>query len=51
MALSIGGCPETATRGRAPNRYEKEIFDLWDNKELNDIDIMGGKINIFLKTT
>lgn len=49
MSLSTGSCPQSATRGRAPNRYEKEVLDLWEKKGLNDTDVTGGKLISFLK--
>lgn len=49
LSLTTGGCPQTATRGRAPSKYEKEIFDLWEKKGLNGTDYTGGNLISFLK--
>lgn len=49
MSLSSAGCPQTATGGRSPTRYEKEIFDLWEKRGLNREDFHGGNLIAFLK--
>lgn len=49
MSLSSAGCPQSATVGRPPNRYEKEIFDLWEKRRLNKEDFHGGNLIAFLK--
>ncbi len=49
MSLSSAGCPQSATRGRTPNRNEQEIFDLWEKRGMNNPDFHGGNLVAFLK--
>jgi hypothetical protein len=35
--------------GRLPNPQEKEIFDLWESRGLNDENFTGGNLVAFLK--
>ena len=49
MSLSSAGCHQSATGGRPPTRYEKEIFDLWEKRGLNRDDFHGGNLIAFLK--
>jgi len=49
MSLSSAGCPQSATRGRPPNRNEKEIFNLWEKRGLNKENFHGGNLVAFLK--
>lgn len=49
LSLTTSGCPQTATRGRSPNKFESEVFELWDKKGLNMDDFSGGNLIAFLK--
>lgn len=49
LSLTTSGCRHTATRGRAPNKYESEAFDLWDKTGLNKENFSGGNLIAFLK--
>ena len=48
MALSTPGCPGT-TGGRSPNRDERRVFQLWDDRGLNEEDFTGGNLVAFLR--
>lgn len=48
MTLSIPSCPQ-GTSGRAPNRHEKQVFDLWEKRGLNKDQFTGGNLVAFLK--
>lgn len=49
MTLSTPTCPAGYSGGRAPNRYETEIFDLWEKRGLNKDNFTGGNLIAFLK--
>jgi len=49
MMLSTPTCPTGCSGGRAPNRYEKEVFDLWEKRGLNKEYFTGGNLVAFLK--
>lgn len=49
MTLSSAGCPQSSGGGRPPNRYEKEVFDLWEKRGLNRNDLDCGNLLTFLK--
>lgn len=49
LSLTTSGCPQSVTRGRAPNGYESEVFDLWDKRGLNRENFNGGNLIGFLK--
>ncbi|MDD2468215.1 MAG: hypothetical protein PHI97_29905 [Desulfobulbus sp.] len=49
LSLTTSGCPHTATRGRTPNKYESEVFDLWNKRGLNTENFSGGNLIAFLK--
>ncbi|MFH1671806.1 MAG: hypothetical protein ABIF87_00025 [Pseudomonadota bacterium] len=48
MTLSTQSCPK-GSGGRPPNRYEKQVFDLWEQRGLNRDKFTGGKLISFLK--
>jgi hypothetical protein len=44
--------PASVTRGgvgRPPRPKEKEVFELWDHRGLNNADFTGGNVVAFLK--
>lgn len=47
MGLSTPGCGN-GRGGRSPNRGEKDIFDLWARRGLNDPRFTGGNLIAFL---
>ena len=47
MGLSTPGCGN-GRGGRPPNRREKDIFDLWARRGLNDPRFTGGNLIGFL---
>lgn len=47
MVLSTPNCA-TGGGGRAPNRFEQVIFDLWQKLGLNDVNFTGGNVVAFL---
>ncbi|MDD3815775.1 MAG: hypothetical protein PHZ02_14150 [Desulfocapsaceae bacterium] len=49
LSLTTSGCPHTATGGRAPNKYESEVFDLWNKRGLNKENFSEGNLIAFLK--
>ena len=49
MILSTPACATSKMRGRTPRPREKELFDLWDKRGLNDADFTGGNLVAFLK--
>ena len=50
MILTSAGCLQGAIGGgRRPNRYEQEIFDLWEKRGLNEENFHGGNLVAFLK--
>ncbi|HDG98397.1 MAG TPA: hypothetical protein ENG73_09565 [Desulfobacterales bacterium] len=48
MTLSTPSCPK-GTGGRPPNRYEKQVFDLWEKRGLNKEQFTVGNLITFLK--
>jgi len=48
MTLTTPGCVTGGGGGRAPNANEREIFQLWNERRLNDIDFTGGNLVAFL---
>jgi hypothetical protein len=48
MTLSTPSCPK-GTGGRSPNRYEKQVFDLWERRDLNKEQFTVGNFITFLK--
>ena len=44
MGLSTPSCGPTGGRGRPPNNCEKRVFDLWDQRGLNNVDFTGGQL-------
>ena len=49
MSLASSGCGAGGGGGRPPNAQEKEVFDLWDKRGLNEADFPGGSLVAFLK--
>lgn len=49
LSLATTGCSQSAVQGRAPNRFENEIFDLWEKKGLNNENFTGCNLIAFLK--
>jgi hypothetical protein len=49
MKLSTPSCMNVIGSGRAPNEYERHVFDLWQKCGLNNNDFQGGNIIAFLK--
>lgn len=49
LSLITSAFPQSVTCGRAPNRYESEVFDLWDKIGLNKENFNGGNLIVFLK--
>lgn len=43
------GGRRTGSGGRAPNDLEKRIFDLWDERGLNEVRFTSGSVVAFLK--
>lgn len=48
MVLSTPNCTGGGG-GRPPRPQEKEVFDLWNQRGLNDADFTGGNLVAFLK--
>jgi hypothetical protein len=48
MVLSTPNCA-SGGGGRPPRPREKEVFDLWNQRGLNDTDFTGGNLVAFLK--
>ena len=48
MVLSTPAC-STGLGGRAPNEYERRVFDLWEKHGLKKADFQGGNLIAFLK--
>lgn len=48
MVLSTPNCA-SGSGGRPPRPREREVFDLWDQRGLNDTDFTGGSLVAFLK--
>jgi hypothetical protein len=49
MELSTPTCEARGGSNRPPRPREKEVFDLWDKRGLNDADFTGGNLVAFLK--
>jgi hypothetical protein len=49
MILRTTDCPTPRGPGRAPNRYERGAFDLWEKLGLQNGEVRGGKLVAFLK--
>ena len=49
MSLSSAICPQSAGGGRPPNRYEKQLFNLWEKSGLDKESFRGGNLVSFLK--
>lgn len=49
MGLSTPTCGSMCGGGRPPNNREKRVFDLWDQRGLNDVEFTGGSLVAFLK--
>ena len=49
ILLTTPTCGEGRSSGRRPNPQEKEIFNLWKIRGLNEEIISGGKLISFLK--
>lgn len=49
MGLCTPSCGPIGGRGRPPNNREKRVFDLWDQRGLNNVDFAGGNLVAFLK--
>lgn len=49
MMLRTAGCPMPRRPGRAPNGYERRVFDLWEKLDLQNGEVRGGKLVAFLK--
>jgi len=48
MVLSTPNCGASGGGGRPPRPEEKEVFDLWGQRGLNDADFSGGSLVAFL---
>jgi hypothetical protein len=48
MILSTPTCAGHGGGGRAPNKHERAIFDLWDKHHLNQVNFTGGSVCSFL---
>ncbi|MBT4482821.1 MAG: hypothetical protein HOC71_03985 [Candidatus Latescibacteria bacterium] len=49
MVLSTPTCGTSGGGNRPPNLQEKDIFDLWNKRGLNDANFTGGNLVAFLK--
>lgn len=49
MALSTPTCGPSGGGRRPPRPREKRVFDLWNQRGLNDADFAGGNLVAFLK--
>ena len=49
MVLSTPNCGTSAGGGRRARPQEKEVFNLWDQRGLNDAGFTGGSLVAFLK--
>lgn len=49
MILRTANCPTPRGPGRAPNGYERRVFDLWEKLDLHNGELRGGKLVAFLK--
>ena len=48
MTLSTPNCSK-GSGGRPPNRYEEQVFNLWEKRGLNQEQFTGGNLIAFLK--
>ncbi len=48
MVLSTPNCGTSPGGGRPPRRQERKVFDLWNQRGLNDADFTGGNLVAFL---
>lgn len=48
MTLSTPSCPK-GVGNRPPNRYEQQVFDLWEKSGLNTEQFTSGNLITFLK--
>lgn len=49
MILSTPACAASRSRRRPPRTCEQEVFDLWEQRGLNDADFSGGNLVAFLR--
>lgn len=49
MTLRTADCPTPRGPGRAPNGYERRVFDLWEKLGLQNGELRGGKLVAFRK--
>lgn len=49
MILSTPTCASTGGSGRPPRPCEQTVFNLWNQRGLNEIDFTGGNLIAFLK--
>lgn len=49
MVLLTPNCGDSGGNGRPPRAREKEVFDLWNQRGLNDANFTGGNLVAFLK--
>lgn len=49
MMLATPSCGTSGGSGRPPRPQERGLFDLWNQRGLNDADFTGGNLVAFLK--
>lgn len=49
IVLSTPNCATSGSGGRHPTPQENEVFDLWDQRGLNNADFTSGNLVAFLK--
>lgn len=49
MVLTTPTCGTSGGGGRPPRPREKEVFELWNQRGLNDVNFTGGNLVAFLK--
>ena len=49
MTLSTPECQGGGGGGRPPNEKERQLFDLWADRGLNDLRLSSGNLVAFLK--
>ncbi len=49
MVLATPTCGASGGGGRPPRPQEKEVFDLWNLRGLNDVEFSGGNVVAFFK--
>lgn len=49
MVLSTPTCETSGGGGRPPRPQEKQVFDLWDKRGLNNASFTGGNLIAFLR--